>query len=216
LEKTEVEEHKGEETTETMGEDSSTYPSTLQSAEMEAAESKEREKFQAEMEEKFEELLRTIREETLQLSEFLIEERKLTHELYVLLKPILKQLNTSFHVPTNVVPFQERAKHVFLNAEGHLIIIDERNGVSSKALEDCSPEVILNVLRVVIPALSESIMAYRKTVSLRVTLFNKITRELKNLYKIFLKRQERPEEAEDAQKEKSQENGIRKSLLSRK
>jgi len=216
LEKAEVEENKSEEAMETVSEESSAHPLPLQNGETETAESKEREKLMGEMEQKFEELLRIIREETLQLSEFLIEEKKLTHELYILFKPILRQLNTSFNIPPKAIPLLERAKQVFLNAEGHLILIDEKNAVSSKALEDCPPEVILNVLWVVIPALSGAIVSYRKRVSFRVSLFNRINRELRNLYKTFVKRQETPEEGEDVQKEKSQEDGVRKSLLSRK
>jgi len=215
LEKAEVEESKSEETIGAIGEEPSTYPSPIQSEEMEATESKEREKLMGEMEQKFEELLRIIREEALQLSEFLIEERRLTHELYALLKPVLKHLNTTFNIPTKAIPLSEKAKQIFLNAEGHLIILDEKNRVSSKALEDCSPEVILNVLWVVIPELSGSIMSYRKRVSFRVSLFDRINRELKNLYKIFVKRPESPEEDEEAQTEKSHEDGVRKSLLSK-
>jgi len=216
LEKAEVEENKSEETKETVGEESSTYQLPLQSGETETADSKEKEKLMGEMEQKFEELLRIIREETLQLSEFLIEEKKLTHELYVLLKPVLKQLNTSFNIPTKAIPLSERVKQIFLNAEGHLILIDEKNGVSSKALEDCPPEVILNVLWVVIPALSGAIVSYRKRVSFRVNLFNRINQELRNLYKTFVKRQESPEEDEETQREKLRDDGVRKSLLSKK
>ena len=213
MEKAEVEEKISEDAMETVGEESPTYPLPLQSEEIEVTESKEREKSIEEMEQKFEELLRIIREEILQLSEFLIEEKRLIHELYVLLKPILKQLNTSFNIPTKMIPISDRVKHISLNSEGHLILMDEKNGVTSKALEDCSPEVILNVLWAVMPELSESIMSYRKRVSFRVNLFNRINKELKNLYKTFVKRQE---ELEETRNEKSQENAVRKGLLSRK
>jgi len=182
---------------------------------MEAAESKEREKLMEEMGQKFEELLRIIREETLQLSEFLIEEKKLTHELYSLLRPVLKQLNTSFNIPSKAIPLPKKVKEIFLNAEGHLILIDENNRVNSKALEDYSPEIILNVLWVVIPPLCDAVVSYRKRVSFRVSLFSKINQELRNLYKTFVERFGRPEGAEETQKEKSQEDAVRKSLLSR-
>ena len=213
MEKAQVEESHGEETVKTISEESSADTLHLQGEETKTAESKEWEKLMEEMEQKFEELLRTIREETLQLSEFLIEEKRLIHELYSLLKPILKQLNISFNIPTKAIPLLDRVKHISLNAEGHLILVDEKNAVSSKALEDCSPEVILKVLWVVIPALSESILAYRKRVSFRVSLFERISREFKNLYQTFIRRQEKPEEDEN---EKSQEDGVRKSLQSEK
>ena len=213
MEKAEVEVHKDEEVVETAGEESSADSLTLQSEVIETTESREKEKSLEEMEQKFEELLKIIREETLQLSESVIEEKRLTHELYVLLKPVLKQLNTSFPIPTKAIPLPERVKQIFLDPEGHLILKDEKNGVRSKALEDCPPEVILNVLWVVIPLLCESILSYRKKVSFRVSLFERINFELRNLFKTFVKRSGEPEED---QKEKSQEDGVRKSLLSRK
>lgn len=216
MEETEVAEPSSEETMENLSEDSQKYPATLQSQEPETEESKEKEKSMGEIEQKFEELLRIIREETLQLSEFLIEEKKLTHELYVLLKPVLKHLNTSFNIPTKLIPHAERAKQIFLNAEGHLILIDENNAVTSKALEDCPPEVILNVLWITMPALSGSIMEYRKRVSFRVNLFNRINRELKNLHQILVKRSENLEDTEKIREEKPQEDAVRKSLQSKK
>jgi len=216
LEKAEVEEAKSEETVETAGEEPSTGSLALQSEEIETTESKEKEETLEEMEQKFEELLTVIKEETLQLSESLIEEKRLTHELCALLKPILKQLNTSFTIPTKTIPIPGRVKNIVLNAEGHLIIRDEKNEVCSKALEDCPPEVILNVLWVLIPSLCESILSYRKRVSFRVSLFERINLELKNLFKAFTKRQEETEETGETQKEKSQEDGVRKSLLSKK
>lgn len=214
MEKAEVEERKREEIMEATREESSTDFLGLETEEIKMTESKEKEKSWEETERKFEELLQVIREETLQLSESLVEEKRLTHALCVLLKPILRQLNTSFPIPTKTIPLLNGFKQVFLNAEGHLILRDEKNEVRSKALEDCPPEVILNVLMVLIPSLCERIVSYRKEVGFRVSFFERIHLELKNLFKTFVKRSEGPEETKE--KEKSQEDGVRKSLLSKK
>jgi len=217
LEKVEVEKTAEENVGSVMGE-SSNVSSQLQSAEIETGGSKDTERTLGEMEQKFEELLRVIREETLQLSEFLIEEKRLIHELYVLLKQTLRQLNASFHISVKMVPLSERIKHVVLNEEGHLILVDDKGGVSSKALEDYPPEVILNVLWVVLPQLSEMIVGYRKRISFRVNVFEKISREFRNLHKIFSRRQESQasESSDETSEDEAQKDGVRQSLLSKK
>jgi len=219
LEKAEVEEN-AEEKKESVTAESSDIASPLQSGEMEkAAGSGETERNLSEMEQKFEELLKVIREETLQLSEFLIEEKRLIHEVYVLLKLTLRQLNASFRISAKMIPLSERSKHAVLNEEGHLILINDKGEVSSKALEDYPPEVTLNVLWVVLPELSEMIVSYRKRISFRVNVFEKISREFKNLHKIFLRRQEDQTSQgpdETGSEDVTQKDGVRKSLLSKK
>jgi len=217
LEKAEVKENDEENVGSITGE-SSDVSSQVQSEGIEAADSKDAERTLGEMEQKFEELLRVIREETLQLSEFLIEEKRLIHELYVLLKLTLRQLNASFHISAKMIPLSEKVKHVVLNEEGHLILVDDKGGVTSRALEDYPPEVILNVLWVVVPEMSEMIVSYRKRISFRVNIFEKISREFRNLHKIFLRREEdQPSEgSEESLKDEAQKDGVRKSLLSKK
>ena len=217
LEKAEIDENNKENESSVNGE-SSDVSSQIQSEEMETAGSRDTEKTLGEMEQKFEELLRSIREETLQLSEFLIEEKRLIHELYILLKLALRQLNASFRISAKMIPLSERIKQVVLNEEGHLILVNDKGEVSSKALEDYSPEVILNVLWVVLPELSEMIVSYRKRISFRVNIFEKISREFKNLHKIFSKREEgqSSESSGEASEEEAQKDGVRQSLLSKK
>jgi hypothetical protein len=172
-----------------------------------------------EMEQKFDDLLRVVKEETLQLSEFLIEEKRLVQELCLLLKLTLRQLNASFHLSPKMISIPEKVNHVILNEEGHLILIDEKGGVNSKALEDYSPEIILNVLWVVLPELSEIIVGYRKRISFRVNVFEKISREFRNLNKMFTRtREEQAIEGSEttAEDEETPKDGVRKSLLSKK
>jgi len=172
-----------------------------------------------EMEQKFDDLLRVVKEETLQLSEFLIEEKRLVQELCLLLKLTLRQLNASFHLSPKMISFPEKVNHVILNEEGHLILIDEKGGVNSKALEDYSPEIILNVLWVVLPELSETIVNYRKRISFRVNVFEKISHEFRNLNKMFTRtREEQAIEGSEtsAEDEEIPKDGVRNSLLSKK
>ena len=144
------------------------------------------EKTETEIEKKFAELLAAISDETLQLSEFLVEEKRLIKELCELLREILKRLKMSFEIPIKVVPeFQGKAKKILLNDEGHLLLILEGENVSSKILEDYPPEVVLNVIWNIIPALEKSLKAYRRKISKRVGIFEKMKKELKNIQRVF-------------------------------
>jgi hypothetical protein len=158
------------------------YPYQLQSEET----NENFEKTKAEIEKRFNELLTTISEETIQLSEFLMEEKKLIQELCMFLRHILKRLNMTFNIPLKAVPeLQAKAKKIVLNKEGHLIVMYEKDRVNSKVLEDYPPEIVLSVIWNVIPELEKSIKAYRKKISERVGIFERIRKELKNIHRVF-------------------------------
>jgi hypothetical protein len=158
------------------------YPYRLQNEETD----ENFEKTKVEIEKRFNELLTTISEETLQLSEFLLEEKKLIQELCMFLRHILRRLNMTFNIPLKAIPeLQEKAKRIVLNKEGHLIVIYERDKINSKVLEDYSPEIVLSVIWNVIPELERSIKTYRKRISERVSIFERIKKELKNIQKVF-------------------------------
>jgi len=158
------------------------YPHQLQSEETD----ENFEKTKAEIEQRFNELLTTISEETIQLSEFLIEEKRLIQELCMFLRHILRRLNMTFNIPLKAIPeMQAKAKKIELNKEGHLIIMYEKDKVSSKVLEDYPPEIVLAVIWNVIPELEKSIKAYRKKISERVSIFERIKKELKNIQQVF-------------------------------
>jgi hypothetical protein len=149
-----------------------------------------------ETEQKFQELLKAVKE-TLQLSEFLIVEKKLLHEFCLLLRQIMKQFNIRFYIPTKIVSKSGRVKQVILSEEAHLIIVNENNEIISKALEDYPPHVIVNVALAVIPELNKWILSYREKISLRVSLFEKINRELKSLFQTFSVHGEKHEKTSD-------------------
>ncbi len=131
------------------------------------------------------ESLKIMNEETLQLSEFILQEEKLSKELCVLLKHVLKRLNMSFDLPTNVFPHTSKTQLIILNDEAHLIFTNNKNEVKSKALEYYPPQIILTVASFIIPELSKSLTSYRKRISLRISLFERINQELRNVRNAF-------------------------------
>ncbi|MEM3578968.1 MAG: hypothetical protein QXL54_01940 [Candidatus Bathyarchaeia archaeon] len=148
------------------------------------------EKHKADLEQKLQELLRSISEETLQLSEFLMEEDKLIKELCDSLKQVLKKLRVSFYIPPREIPIKGKVKKVILNEECHLILVYERGEVHSTFLAEYSPEIVLATLLVIMPELAEALTLYRKRISMRVNFFGRIKKELKNIVKAIVGSQE--------------------------
>lgn len=172
----------------------------------ESVESIEMEETRGEIQEKFNEFLRAISEESSQLSEFLLEERKLTHELCSLLTQILRRLNISLNVSPKYLTNLGSAREIKLNSEGHLIIIREDDKVDSRRLDDYHPDVIVTVMWIIIPELEKAIKAYRKKISKRINLLEKIKQELRNIQKAFS-----PDQGESYEQLKDQ--GIRRPLI---
>lgn len=154
------------------------------------------------------ESLKTINEEALQLSEFVWQENKLIKELCLQLKQVLKQLSMSFGLPPTVFPVNGRTQRIILNEEAHLVLINEKNEVTSKALEDLPPQVIFDVVSLVVPELGKSLTSFRRKICNRVSLFDRVNQELKNLSNVFLT-DSRPEGGN-----KPTNDAVKKALLS--
>ena len=162
------------------------HPVQLSEESGEILDEKEIEKSKVEIEQKLQELLKSINEETLQLSEFLMEENNLMNELCTSLKHILKKLNVSFNIPPQDMPLRKKIKKVILNEEGHLILVHEKGEVSSAFLAEYPPEVVMAVLWTIMPELAKVIMLYRKKISTRVNFFGKLKKELKSIVKAIV------------------------------
>jgi hypothetical protein len=162
------------------------HPMQLSEESEEILDEKEIEKSKVEIEQKLQELLKSINEETLQLSEFLMEENKLMNELCISLKQILKKLNVSFNIPPHDIPLRKKVKKVILNEEGHLIIVHEKGEVNSAFLAEYPPEIVMAVLWVVMPELAKVVMLYRKKISTRANFFGKVKKELKSVVKAIV------------------------------
>ncbi len=160
---------------------------------------KEIEKSRVEIEQKLQELLKSISEETLQLSEFLMEENKMTEEICLSLKQILKKLNVSFNIPPRDIPLRRNAKKIILNEEGHLILVYEKGEVHSAFLAEYPPEIVMAVLWVIMPEMAKVIMLYRKKISTRINFFGKIKKELKGAAKAIAGNKEETSDTSEEQ-----------------
>jgi hypothetical protein len=167
--------------------------------EREILDEKEIEKSSAEFEQKLQEILTSLNEEVLQLSEFLLEENKIVNELCTALKQILKKFDVSFNIPTKDLPTKRKIEKAILNEEGHLVLLYEKGDVHSAFLAEYPPHIVMTVLWTVMPELAKVIMLYRKKVSARVGFFGKLRKELKGIANAVMGEKEENAEHNDEQ-----------------
>jgi len=158
--------------------------------------------------EQMQESLKVLSEETLQLSELIWQEAKLTKEFCAVLKQVLKQLKISFNLPVNVIAQGQRLQQAILNPEAHMILINDKNEVESRALEDYPPDVISNMISFIVPELSKSLTLYRQKIAVRIDLFDRVNRELRNLRNMSDNHSDKNEEGSGPV-----EDGIKKTLM---
>jgi hypothetical protein len=146
-----------------------------------SSENEEVKNSEAEMECEMQELLKSINEETSQLNQLLMEEKTLINETCMSVRQILKTLNISCNIPSHKIPLGKGAKKAILNEEGCMVIVDEKGAVNTTSLAECSPEVVMAVLWIILPELIKAARMYKKRVSARVDIFAKIKKELKGM-----------------------------------
>jgi hypothetical protein len=152
--------------------------------------------------------LKGIYEETLQISELDVEERKLICELCAILVRILDYLEASVQVPVEILPPTKiQRKESVLNANGYIITTYKDGTVESRILEDYSPEIIIEIIKRVLPKLRHLASARRQKLSSRVNFFDKINRELRTAR----------DSIDKIEKEKSlQVDSIKKDIMERR
>jgi hypothetical protein len=175
------------------------HPIQLSNENEEILDEKEIEKAKSEVEQELQEVLKSISEEALQLSEFLIEENTVTTELCMSLKQILKKLNVCFNIPPQDLPLRRKVKKVVLNEEGILIVVHEKGDVTSSLLSEYSPEIVMAVLCAVLPELARVVSLYRKKLSTRVNFFGRLRKELKSVAKAIATTEEENASSEEEQ-----------------
>jgi hypothetical protein len=154
-----------------------------------------------EVEQKLEDLLKSITEETAQLSEFLTEESKLTNELCTSLKQVLKRLNITIDIHPQTIPLDRKVRKAVLNEEGELVVTLEGGEKKKAFLAEYPPDMVMTILWVVMPELVNAMKAYRKKLGTRVGFFVGLKKELKNIARTIVEG-EKEENAKPIQEQK--------------
>ena len=131
-------------------------------------------------EQKMQELLQSMNEESAKLSGYLAEENKIMIDLCNSLVQVTKKLHVSFDIPPRDLSLQRNTRKALLSEEGYLKIQYDED-THSAFLAEYSSEVVMTVLWVVVPELTKAISVYRKRANSRISFFEGLKKELKNI-----------------------------------
>ena len=131
-------------------------------------------------EQKMQELLQSMNEESAKLSGYLAEENKITIDLCNSLVQVTKKLHVSFDIPPRNLSLQRNTKKALLSEDGYLKI-QQNEDTHSAFLAEYPSEVVMAVLWVIVPELTKAISVYRKRANSRISFFEGLKKELKNV-----------------------------------
>ena len=131
-------------------------------------------------EQKMQELLQSMNEESAKLSGYLAEENKIMIDLCNSLVQVTKKLHVSFDIPPRDLSLQRNTRKALLSEDGYLKIQYDED-THSAFLAEYSSEVVMTVLWVVVPELTKAISVYRKRANSRISFFEGLKKELKNI-----------------------------------
>jgi hypothetical protein len=159
--------------TEVFGDDCSFRPLNLHQEKKETSD--------AENEQRIQESLKTLKEETSELSVSLAEESRLINDICLSLAQALKKLDVSVNIPAREMPVDKKIRKIVLNQDGSLKFSDENGEVQSAILSEYPPEMVMAVVRTVIPELAKITALYRRRVKARLSFFEEVRKELRTI-----------------------------------
>ena len=144
-----------------------------------------------EMEPALSELIPSIREGAETLAASIAEYTRLSRELCKALAAYTGWLDITLEIPPEEIPRFYEAEKMFLSPQGHLVVIDNRGRVDSKALEEYPTEVVLMVVLNAMPQIKSKMDEYAQRLSERIDLLEGFSSLLRSI----------PIHAEEKQKE---------------
>lgn len=134
---------------------------------------------------KMKELLRSLNEESAELSGYLATENKLLVEVCTSLTQIMKRLGVSFKIPPQSLPVQGKVKKAVLDDKGRLRLFLEKEEHSA-FLAEYQPETVMAVLWTVMPELTVAATSHKKRMKTRIGFLEALKNELKNAVKTII------------------------------
>ncbi len=136
------------------------------------------EKETSERERKLHELLQSLIEESMLLSDHMANERKLITDVTSSLTQVLKRLNVSVVIPPRRLPLDRRVKQIVLDRNGNLKMVYDNRECQTAHLANYSAETVASVLWVVMPELPKAIAKARKKLNTRTSFLEGVKEEL--------------------------------------
>jgi hypothetical protein len=126
--------------------------------------------------------IRTLQEESLQISELSEMERNYAAEVSSLLRQLIEPLNVAYHIkPGSVSNRDATLSDVVLTPQGMLFFMHNHGTINSKTLENLPSEVLVKILAEVVPQIKKVMIDKRQKISARVATLEKIGREFKKI-----------------------------------
>lgn len=126
--------------------------------------------------------IRSLQEESQQISELVEMERSYATEVSVQLKQIIMPLNASYHIkPESISKSDSSISDVVLTPQGLVCVFYNSGNVVSRPLESITSEVLIRILGEVIPDARALMNEKRQKLSGRVMMLEKLSKEMRKV-----------------------------------
>lgn len=126
--------------------------------------------------------LKSIAEESLQISELSEMEKTYSGEVVTLFRHLIEPLNSTFHIkPTSLSKSDSSIQDVVLTPQGTVCVMHSHGTINSRPLEGFSTEILLRIVSEVVPEAKKILVEKRQKITGRVGTLEKITKEFRKL-----------------------------------
>ena len=126
--------------------------------------------------------IKSLQEESQQISELVEMERSYSAEVTIQLKQIIMPLNASYHIkPDSVSRSDSSISDVILTPQGVVCVFYSSGNVVSRPLESITSEVLIKILSEVIPEAKRLTNERRQKLSGRVMTLEKLSKEMRKI-----------------------------------
>ena len=162
-------------------------------------------------------LAKSLQEETLQISELIEMERNYSSEIALQLKQIIQPLNLSYHIkPDTISKTDASITDAILTPQGIVCVFSNAGTVITKPVESFQSEVIMRILKEVIPEAKALMNEKRQKLSGRVVALEKVSKELRKMPALSLTRKASQEQPAVSRERSSSSLDAMKSALGEK
>jgi hypothetical protein len=122
--------------------------------------------------------IKSLQEESLQMSELAEMEKTYAAEVVTVFKQIIEPLNMSYHIrPQSVSKSDNTLSDVVLTPQGAVCLVHSNGMINSKPLESVQSETLVKILVEVIPEVKSILSEKRQKIAGRVVMLEKVSRE---------------------------------------
>jgi hypothetical protein len=126
--------------------------------------------------------IKSLQEESLQLSELSEMEKTYGFDVISSLKQIIEPLGVSYHIkPAAISKADSSLQDVVLTPQGVVCLIHNNGILNSKTLESLQSETLVKLLSEIIPEIRTLLLEKRQKTSGRVSMLEKVAKELRKV-----------------------------------